>query len=305
MTVESVPTILLKVFGPPLGTALAGLAAEIIRKRLSIGRVQENSKRLHAIRELIEAETLGLSATEKSALQDEAALIAKSLQILRKRAASLKSTADTIQDWSHQPVFRRIFTLPRPRSSNGWIASATCLAFLYWTALTAFTITTELNDLVGEDFLLFLLLVFLTAIIPLALALMARDRATRSAQARTSWSRRQGRQLLFRAFTIPRPRGPSEFRAAIIWALCSLWLIVWVPIILFTLFQVGNTTWLDLSIDSSKQGWILVPGLIIVAILAMATITARDCALDDAKRVVREETIAESDIKSRIPSSKA
>jgi hypothetical protein len=147
------PTILLKVFGPPLGTALAGLAAEIIRKRLSIGRVEENSKRLHAIRELIEAETLELSATEKSALQDEAALIAKSLQILRKRAASLKSTADTIQDWSHQPVFRRIFTLPRPRSSNGWIASAACLLFLYWTAFTAFTITTELNDIAGAGFL--------------------------------------------------------------------------------------------------------------------------------------------------------
>lgn len=185
---------LLEAIIPPLGATAVALVAEPMRARFEPNKVEQNHKRLQAIREALEQKTYAIPTAVRQKLEEEATLITQSFLVIRKRVDALSRTARNVIQWEQQPFLWRYFTLPRPRRSSGWVATVLCLSFLYLATLTvalvaseiAISSQTELSGLAMPGVVLLLLVV--TVLIRFSLAWSSRQRLIRSTKQRAQSS---------------------------------------------------------------------------------------------------------------------
>ncbi len=278
---------------PPLGAAVVALLSEAVRGRLATVKLEQNQKRLQAIRDILEQEIYAVPSSLRQRLQQEVSLLAQSLLVSSRRADALSRTAMRVVRWERQPLLRRFLTLPRPRRSGGWVATVLCLLFLYLAALSVALVVSELRiashtgSSAGYMVVLFLLLLVVTVAIPWALAWNSRKRLIQSARGRAGAAPWQHRSRFFRLVTVPRPARPSEFLAAFVWVLSSAWLLYWGAILIRNLVRGTFIQNAGFSIQFVFPEW-AVQGVLTVVILATAAVYARNLAIEDARDAIRE-----------------
>ncbi len=133
----------------PLGAALVAGIASGLQEKLSAGiqsrsdrsKLEFHRQRMETIKELLTETASSIRNRQRARLQGELNLIAAELPLLSHRRAAAKRSQADVLGWQRLPRWRRIFTLPRPRSLQGFMATGLFFWFLYLSALTIITST--------------------------------------------------------------------------------------------------------------------------------------------------------------------
>lgn len=284
----------------PLGTAMVAGIASGIQEQLRAG-IQSHSdrtslhlqrERLETINELLTNEALPLSKQQRLNLEEELDLIATELQVLRQRQIRLKRSQADVLGWERLAHWRQVFTLPRPRNTQGLIATLLYAWFLYLSGLALIATYQLANVRGGAELLTFLLVMLSSVVLPLLIGLASRYFALRAARKRDidAWKKKN---RLVRAFTLPFPSTTAQLWPSLVWLGVVIWLGIWgIWVSLWLLWGAFHEEFsIELQIYSPEA---LIPGAALVAFFVIATIYSRSFVIIQAQKSIRSQQNADA-----------
>jgi len=190
----------------PLSAALVAGIASGIQEKLSAG-IQSRSyrstlelhrQRIETIKDLLTEKSFAIGSLQRARFQAELNLIGAELLVLsRKQAASERSEADVL-GWRRLPLWRRVFTLPRPRSIEGLMATGFFLLFLYLSGLSIAATYKWAEIRGGVELFTFLLVILSSIVLPVFVGLvlgtlpygLAEEKISSAGERNINWSER-------------------------------------------------------------------------------------------------------------------
>ena len=277
----------------PLGAALVAGIASGLQEKLSAGiqsrsdrsKLEFHRQRMETIKELLTETASSIRNRQRARLQGELNLIAAELPLLSHRRAVAKRSQADVLGWQRLPRWRRIFTLPRPRSLQGFMATGLFFWFLYLSALTIITSTKWASIRGGAELFTFLLVIISSIVLPVLIGVASRYSALRAGTKKDIESWRKHNQLV-RALTLPVPSSAAQLLPSLIWFGVVAWLAIWgLGVTLWLYWGLFHQTFaIELHIQHPEA---FIPGSILSAFFIVSAIYARNFAIIYARKSVR------------------